>query len=297
VRPVPVVAETVWQVDADAVVDWPAEDLEWSTSSSMLRLSLNDGAVAGRTESEPIGLELGAEHLLTLDVGVITAGARLTVQVQETFGDYRAFDATAITSAGSYAIDLNSVIGLNATSPFLVVLWLEGPGASVDLRSIGMSATGWYVGSAPTDVTAAPEIAAEPTSVWEETFDSELDGWIVDGVDVRIEDGVLVATVVDGSVGYGKLETIPLTIDLDVAPILELDIAGLDELTAYSVQLQEQFDAFGAIDVERDIVAPTVEEFDLRDSVTDPSGGPYRIVFWVSGTGSVRIDAATMRSD
>jgi hypothetical protein len=270
-----------WRADAQSAQIWQTDNTTWSTATGQLRLALTDGeAAVGRAGSEPITLNVSAEQSLALEVASITPGVRLIVQIQEAFGEYRAFEAVTITDPGEYSVEINQLVGMVADNPYAMVLWLEGTGASVEFQFI--------------EIRAGGSVGAEPSGSWRETFDSELEGWIPDNSTVKLEDGVLVLFVADQSVGYGKIETAPILVDVEVTPILEVDAVGIDAETSYSIQLQEQSGGYAAIELHDHIIAPSVLRLDLREYVTAQGSNPYRLVFWVSGRGSVRFNGVTL---
>ncbi|MDH3538831.1 MAG: hypothetical protein OEP52_02450 [Acidimicrobiia bacterium] len=273
-----------WQVDPQSAQRWRTENTAWNTASGTLSLAVTGvDAAVGRAESEAIAVEFGAAPSLMLDIAAITPASRLIVQIQEAFGDYRAFDALAVADAGKYAVEVNEVSGSTASNRYTIVLWLEGIGARVDFTSIQMTSSG--------------RVGTDGGVAFEETFDAGIEGWILDNVTAETNDGELTARVTDQGVGYGKFETIPLMISIGATPILEVDVTGLDARTAYSVQLQEQFGAYAAIDLRTEVTASSALQLDLREYVNDQGTNPYRLVFWVSGSGILTLDGMTLRAE
>jgi hypothetical protein len=240
------------------------------------------GAASGRAESEPFTLDVGAGPSLVLEVASITLPARLIVQIQEVFGEYRAFDAVTITEPGLYSVEIAQLVGSVADQPYAVVMWLEGVGAAVEFDVVEMR--------------AEEAVGMGGDGPWSETFDTEPEGWMPENSDMYLEDGVMVLFVADQTVGYGKIETAPLLIDVEATPILEIETVGVEAETAFSVQLQEQSGAYATIDLLTDIIAPTLLRLDLSEYVAPRGANPYRLVFWVSGKGSVALDEVSLRT-
>jgi hypothetical protein len=273
-----------WRVDAQSSQNWQTDNTTWTAASDQMILALTDAAAGvGRAESEPITLAVGGGQSLALEVVSIRPAARLIVQIQEMFGEYRAFDAVTITDPGDYSVGIDQLVGSASDDPYAVVLWLEGVGASVGFQMI--------------EIGSAGRVGTGPGAFWHETFDAEPEGWLADNAFMRVEDGALAFLVADRDIGYGKVETAPLLIDVGATPMLEIDVVGVDAETSFSIQLQEQSGAYAAIDVRNDIVAPAVLRLDLREYVTTRGENPYRLVFWVSGRGSLTVDDVTVGTE
>jgi hypothetical protein len=274
---------TEWRVDAQSFQNWQTDGIAWSPAAGKLRLALTDTeATAGRAESEPFTLDIGTGPSLVLEVDSITLPARLIVQIQEVFGEYRAFDAVSITEPGVYSVEIEQLVGSVADHPYAVVLWLEGVGAAVELEVVEMR--------------AEEAVGTGRGGPWSETFDAKPEGWMPDNSSMRVEDGVMALFVADQTVGYGKIETAPLLIDVEATPILQIETVNVEVETAYSIQLQEQSGAYATIDLRADISAPALLRLDLREYVTARGTNAYRLVFWVSGKGSVAFDAVSLRT-
>ncbi len=270
-----------WQVDAATIAALGGENTVWEVTESGITLAHTDAEnFVGKAESQPLTLELGVAPILNVDVTRLSPNTRLLVQVQEAFGDYVAYEAAVMTEPARYTIDLVELLGTSTPNPYTIVMWLEGEQAQVTFDEISLE-------SVIADQTAL-------TVAWQEDFDANVERWPIDNLTAVANEGVLNITVSDSSIGFGKLETTPLLIDIDQTPILTLDIASLEIETAFTLQIQEQFDSYTAFDLRSDVVTSDTIQVDLRKFVSTTDANPYRIVWWVSGNGALSLESVSI---
>ncbi|MGK0425668.1 MAG: hypothetical protein ACJAZD_003204, partial [Ilumatobacter sp.] len=181
---------------------------------------------------------------------------------------------------GDYTVDIEQIVTAAADNPYTVVFWLEGHDSSVGLRAIDV----------------APGDAVNPVSEawWDEQFDKTLDNWITENVSAQLDAGMLTLQVADEAIGFGKVESVPVPIELAEASILRIAISQVDANTAYSVQLQEQFGAHDSFVLLSDVITSFSPELDLGDFVSGVGPNTYRIVIWISGVGSIKFDRVSL---
>jgi hypothetical protein len=273
------------RADGQSVGEWRTDNATWTGSACAcdLRFALADPDVnPGRAESVPVMLRIGAAQSLTIGVTSISNGARLVVQVQEASGAYESVEAFVITQPGVYTVDLEQIVASAVDNPFTLVFWLEGPDASVEFRSIEI-ATGDPVAPATGD-------AVDPANdaLWDEQFDKTLENWITENATVQLDAGTLTLQVADKAIGFGKVESVP--IEIGEAPMLRIAVNQVDADTAYTVQLQEQFGEYDSFDLLSGVTTSISPELDLSDFVSAVGPNTYRIVIWIIGVGSIKLD-------
>ncbi len=272
-----------WAVDATSIAEWGGDNTVWTASDAGLTLAQDttDGAI-GKAESTPFLVDPAGTPTLRVDISDLSLNSRLVVQVQEAFGDYVAYDAAVITDPANYALDLSALLTDDQANPYIVVLWLEGTQATVTFDAIQLESA------------AAGEQAATTAVAWQEQFDATIASWPSDNLTAEVTNGQVAIGVTDATIGYGKIETPPFVVDLATAATLTLDVAALDPATAFTVQIQEQFGDYTPIDLQTDVTAATPLEIDLSPFAGTEGANPYRVVIWVSGAGTLTLDAITL---
>jgi hypothetical protein len=269
------------RADGQSVGAWQTDNATWTASSDELRLDLTDpGLGRGKAESAPVMLRIGAGQSLTIGVTSISDGGRLVVQVQEAFGAHESVDAFVIAEPGDYTVDLEQIVTAAADNPYTLVFWLEGHDASVGLQAI--------------DIVTGDAVAPVNDAWWDEQFDKTLKNWITENATLQVDAGTLTLQIADEAIGFGKVESASVSIDIGEAPMLGLAVSQVDPDTAYSLQLQEQFGEYASFVLLSDVITSISPELDLSNFVSAVGPNPYRIVIWISGVGSIKFDRVSL---
>jgi hypothetical protein len=269
------------RADGQSVGAWQTDNATWTASSDELRLDLTDpGLGRGKAESAPVMLRIGAGQSLTIGVTSISDGGRLVVQVQEAFGAHESVDAFVIAEPGDYTVDLEQIVTAAADNPYTLVFWLEGHDASVGLQAI--------------DIVTGDAVAPVNDAWWDEQFDKTLENWITENATLQVDAGTLTLQIADEAIGFGKVESASVSIDIGEAPMLGLAVSQVDPDTAYSLQLQEQFGEYASFVLLSDVITSISPELDLSNFVSAVGPNPYRIVIWISGVGSIKFDRVSL---
>ncbi len=198
----------------DTLGGWTAKDVSTALSNGRARLTLDKGKAWGHVAREITVPDASQARYLTVDVASLTAGAAWNVKINVDGGaDLPALQADS-TQSGKVTFDLADAYGWG-TGPqtFSVKIYATNPAGqatgAVDVRSLTLD-NGGRTADASVEAAFSDDFAG--TSGWTTSKNGAILG----------SDGSQ-GTVRLGDASYGAVER-TLTVDLDAAPLLTVDV-------------------------------------------------------------------------
>jgi hypothetical protein len=220
----------------------------------------------GKTESEPITVNLNEISELAVVCTSVAASSNYSVGVQEEGGAYAYFNlVTNVDQPGTQILNIASGTGWSGTKTFRIVLWIGGEGGSATFDTIALR-------------------KAEVVPAWQDHFDPIKSTWYQMGATWTDANGSLaVLTESNPSESYGKTESEAITLNLNDYPDLTITSSAVDAGANYSIGIQEQGGAAAYKTVLSSVSQPGTHVINVAREMGWMGTKTFRIVIWVGG--------------
>lgn len=198
----------------DTLGGWTVKDVSAATSNGQARLTLDRGKAWGNIAREISVTDASQARYLTVDVGALSGGAAWNVKIDAGGGaDLPELQADS-TATGKVTFDLAEAYGWGTERrAFTVKIYATNPdgqaSGAVTVRSLTLDN-----GGRTADTGDKPAFADD--------FSSE-SGWVTSKNGAILGSDGSQGTVRLGDASYGAVER-TITVDLDVAPLLTIDV-------------------------------------------------------------------------
>jgi hypothetical protein len=232
----------------------------------------------GVAHSEAIIVDANEYSILYVQTTAVETGCMYTIQIEEIGGDSGVADAVSLAgSPGLHIIDIAALMGWNDVRSFRINIWLDSGlgGRDVTFGEI--------------ELRSSSEALAP--IFWQDHFDPiELTQWIEMGAywtDLPNSNATL--TEDNPGLSYGKVESVTLTVNMDVYPELTVVIPDVEDGGSTTIGIQEQGDDWSYRNVISDVTDPN-EPGIFKANIADEMGWSgyqtFRIVIWIDGNGN-----------
>lgn len=267
-------ADTAWVEDFDPIKNtWLEDTCTWTDTSgpSAVLTENNPDAWYGVARSEVLVADVNEYCMLYVKTSAVESGCLYTVQIHEEGPNPQYAEAISYVGVPSeHIVDISALMGWSEVRRFRINIWLDGEGRSVTFDRIELR-------------NKAQQERPDPI-FWEDDFNPVKTTWFEMGAIWDDFPGPGANLVEDNpGMSYGKVESESLLVNLDLYPILTVDVTSVESGAWLDVGIQEQGGSWTYMDVMPTFTGPGRVKADIAAAMGWSGYKTFRVILWING--------------